>query len=153
MLVRTFDTFDELFRGFETDLARLFGRTGMGSNGEARLLPPVEIQRTDGELVVRMEIPGVDPDSVDVTLDENVLRVRAERRVTTEEKGDYLRREFEYGIFERQVALPKGIDPEKLSARYEGGILEVRVPYAAPKAVKVPVEVGSNEQKELKAAS
>jgi HSP20 family protein len=150
---RTFDTFDELFRRLEAELADVFGRNGAGSDGDARLFPPVEIQRTDGEIVVRMELPGVDPDSVDVTLDDNILRVRAERRVSTEEKGDYLRREFEYGIYERHIALPAGIDPEKLSARYDAGILEVRVPYPGAQAVKVPVQVGSGEQKELKAAS
>jgi HSP20 family protein len=152
MLIESFDTFDELFRRFQPSFGDLFGRTGTGSNGQAQLFPPVEILRTDGELVIRMELP-VDPDSVDVTLDDTTLRVRAERRVSTEEKGDFLRREFSYGIFERQVALPAGVDSEKMSARYDAGILEIRVPYAGAKAVKVPVETGSGKQEALKAAS
>ena len=80
MLMRSFVVFDDLFRRFETDLFDLFGRNGIGSRGGARLIPAVEVQRTDGELVVRMELPGVDPESVDVTLDDTTLRVSAERR-------------------------------------------------------------------------
>lgn len=152
MLMRSFDVFDDLFRRFETDLSDLFGRNGMGSRGEARLFPAMEVKRTDGELVVRMELPGIDAESVDVTLDDTTLRVRAERRAS-DDAGEYLRREFAYGIFERRVTLPTGIDPEKLSARFDAGILEVRIPYEGAKAVKVPVEIGSGEQKTLKAAS
>lgn len=152
MLMRSFDVFDDLFRLFDTDLSDLFGRNGMGSRGGTRLFPAMEVKRTDGELVVRMELPGVDPESVDVTLDDTTLRVRAQRRAS-DDAGDYLRREFAYGIFERVVTLPTGIDPERLSARYDAGILEVRIPYEGAKAVKVPVEIGSGEQKALKAAS
>lgn len=152
MLMRSFDVFDDLFRRFETDLFDLFGRNGIGSRGGARLIPAVEVQRTDGELVVRMELPGVDPESVDVTLDDTTLRVSAERR-GPDDAGDYLRREFAHGIFERRVTLPTGIDPQRLSARYDAGILEVRIPYEGAKAVKVPVKIGSAEHKALTAAS
>ena len=61
--------------------------------------------------------------------------------------------EFAHGIFERRVTLPTGIDPERLSARYDAGILEVRIAYEGAKAVKVPVKIGSAEHKALTAAS
>jgi HSP20 family protein len=118
-----------------------------------KLIPPVDVLRTDSEIVVRTELPGVDPDSIEVTMDDTRLRVRAERRVSTTEQGEHLRREFAYGIFERQIALPVGIDADKLSARYDDGVLEIRAPYAAAKAVKVPVETASSKRKGLKAAS
>jgi HSP20 family molecular chaperone IbpA len=79
MLMRTIEVFDEVLRRLETDLADVFRRNGMGSRAEPRLFPAMEVQPSDGELVVRMEIPGVDPESVDVTLDHTTLRVRAER--------------------------------------------------------------------------
>ena len=157
MLARTIDTFEDLFRRFEPDLADPFGWLGEGSARNGRMRPRMEVVRTDSELVVRVELPGVDPDSVDVTLEDTTLRVRAERRVDDAvEQGEYLRREFAYGTFDGAVRLPSGIDPDKLTAKYDAGILEVRVPHAAEKAVKVPVQVGSGggkSQKELKAAS
>ncbi len=153
MLMRTFPTLDELIRRVDTDLADLVGRTDTGSSGsERRLLPAMEVRRTDAEYVLRMELPGVDPDTMDVTVDGSTLRVRAERRGATEEQGEQLRREILNGTFEREVVLPFRIDPEKLSARYEDGVLEVRIPYAGPRAVKVPVELAWREQPALKAA-
>jgi HSP20 family protein len=153
MLVKRFETVDDPFRRIESELAVLLGRTGLAASvREGQLTPPVEILGADSELIVRVELAGVDPDSVDVTLDDSTLRVRVERRVSTTEQGEYLRREFAYGTFEWEAVLPSGIDPEKVSARYEAGILEIRVPRAADKAVKVPIQVGSTEKRELKAA-
>jgi HSP20 family protein len=158
MLARRFDTLNDLFRRFEPELTDLFEWFGEGSSTRSgRMRPPMEVLRTDSDIVVRVELPGVDPESVDVTLQDRTLKVRAERRVDdTIEQGEYLRREFACGTFEGGLVLPSGIDPGKLTARYDGGILEIRVPHAADQAVKVPVEVGSGErkeQKELKAAS
>ena len=113
----------------------------------------MEVLRTDSEFVIRVELPGVDPDSVDVSLDDTVLRVRAERRVPTTEQGEYLRRELVYGTYERDVVLPSGIEPEKMSARFEDGVLEVRVPHRGARPVKIPVEMGEGTQKALRAAS
>jgi HSP20 family protein len=152
MVMRTFPTLDELIRRFDTDLADLVGRTDTASSGsERRLLPAMEVRRTDAEYVVRMELPGVDPDSMDVSVDGSILRVRAERRGATEEQGEPLRREIVHGTFDREVVLPFRIDPEKLSARYEDGILEVRVPDAGQRSVRVPVELASREQPALQA--
>jgi HSP20 family molecular chaperone IbpA len=112
MLVKRFETLDDPFRRIESELTGLLGRTGLVASGrEGRLTPPVEILGADSELVIRAELPGVDPDSVDVTLDDSTLRVRAERRIPTTEQGEYLRREFAYGTFECSVVLPAGPGP------------------------------------------
>jgi HSP20 family protein len=154
MWVRTFETVDDLFDRLESDLTGLFGRTRMGSSApEGRMIPRMEILRTSSEFVVRAELPGVDPDSVDVTLEDTTLRIRAERRVPATEQGEYLRRELVYGTFEGTIKLPSGVDPEKLSARYDAGILEVRVPLEAPQASKIPVEIGPGQTNALEAAS
>ena len=97
----------------------------------------------DGTLVVRAEMPGIDPDKdVEITMSDNVLRISAERKeeTKTEEKGRY-RSEFHYGRFVRQVPLPAGATMDDVKATYKDGILEVRVPVRSEKAeaTKVPV--------------
>lgn len=90
----------------------------------------VEEELTDDELVVRAEIPGIDPDhDVEITLADDVLRIKATRsKKEREEKEGHLRSEFSYGSFVRTLTIPKGITPEEVSASYKDGILEVRVP-------------------------
>jgi HSP20 family protein len=93
--------------------------------------------------VVRAEIPGVDPDKdVEITVDDGVLTISAERREEVKEKG---RSEFHYGSFARRVSLPPGAKEEQLEARYQDGILEVTVPIGATKTKPhtIPVTRGS----------
>jgi HSP20 family protein len=90
----------------------------------------VEEVREGDELVVRAELPGVDPEKdIDVTVDEGVLTIRAQRQERAEEKqAEGYRSEFRYGQFERQIRLPKGTSPDVVSASYRDGVLEVRLP-------------------------
>jgi HSP20 family molecular chaperone IbpA len=93
--------------------------------------------------VVRAEIPGVDPDKdVEITVDDGVLTISAERREEVKEKG---RSEFHYGSFLRRVSLPPGSKEDQLEARYEDGILEVTVPIGTTKTKPhtIPVTRGS----------
>jgi HSP20 family protein len=117
---------------------RMFEPEGMGS------WMRVEEYSDDGALVVRAELPGIDPDhDVELTISDGVLHIRAERHERTEkkEKGSY-RSEFRYGSLERNVALPTGAKDEDVTATYADGILEVRVPYgqAKPSTTTVPVK-------------
>ena len=83
------------------------------------------------QLVIRAEVPGVDPDrDIDVSVDNGVLTISAERRESNREKfGDRgFHSEFRYGIFVRQVRLPAGTSPEVVSATYKDGVLEIRMP-------------------------
>ena len=94
----------------------------------------VEQIRDDEGIVVRAEMPGVDIDNdVDVSVDDGVFRIAAERKQekTDETDGTY-RSEFSYGRFERAFQLPKDADPEAIEASYEKGLLEVRIPVSAP---------------------
>src|SRR6266446_3147806 len=153
MLARTFETFDELVRRLEPSRADWAGGS-MDGPRQSRIRAPMETLKTDSEIIVRVDLPGADPDSIDVTvLDGTTLRVRAERRAPTAGQGEYLRRGFAYGTFEGTVMLPAGIDAGALSASYDAGVLEIRVPHAAVQEVKVPVETGSGATKALKAAS
>jgi HSP20 family protein len=103
----------------------------------------IEDHLDEDRYVVRAEIPGVDPDKdVEITVDDGVLTISAERREEIKEKG---RSEFHYGSFLRRVSLPPGSKEEQLEARYQDGILEVTVPIGATKATRhtIPVTRGS----------
>lgn len=86
----------------------------------------VEDYTADGKYVIRAELPGVDPEKdVEVTVNADVLTIRAERR---EESREDRRSEFRYGSLTRSVPLPEGADPDKITAKYVKGVLEVTVP-------------------------
>ena len=99
----------------------------------------------DGTLVVRAELPDIDPDKdIELSVAGGVLHIRAQRREKTEkrEKGTY-RSEFRYGAFARTVPLPEGVKDDDITASYKDGILEVRAPMAVaeekPPVTKVPI--------------
>ena len=95
--------------------------------------PAVESYSKDGNLHVRIALPGVDPKDVEVTVADDYLTVRGERKSKTDEKnGGRFVREFAYGSFERTFSLPEGIDPGKVIVQIDG----FRAPITA---VVVPV--------------
>jgi HSP20 family protein len=102
---------------------------------------PVEEYEDEGTLVVRAEIPGIDPDrDVEITIDAGQLQIRAERRQESSvEESRYARSEIRYGHFARSLPLPPGCSEEDVSASYKDGILTVRLPAAPEAARRVPV--------------
>ncbi len=103
----------------------------------------VEEFEDDGNLVVRAEMPGIDPDEdVEITVSDHTLHLRAERRseTKTEDKKGF-RSEFQYGSFARSVRLPVGATEADVKATYTDGILEVRIPIdvAEAETKKIPV--------------
>lgn len=144
--------FDETFRRLERDVMDAFGRTVTPTNGtttQRRWAPPIEVLRKDGELAIRVELPGIESDKVEVTVEGGVLRIHAEREPNLAEGVEVLRREIPYGTYERFVTLPEGVHVENLAARYDHGLLEIVIPFEGRKSFKVPVEFASSEQKEL----
>lgn len=109
---------------------------------EADELIRVEEFREDGALVVRADLPGIDPDKdVELTVSDGMLHIQAERREEEkrEEKG-YLRQELRYGSLSRSLPLPEGVTEADITATYKAGILEIRIP--EPKhepARKIPI--------------
>ncbi|MGO9217594.1 MAG: Hsp20/alpha crystallin family protein [Streptosporangiaceae bacterium] len=94
---------------------------------------PVRIEEytKDDRHVVRAELPGLDPDKdIEVTIDSGVLTIHAERH---EEHEESHRSEFRYGSLTRSVTLPAGADPDNVTATYEKGVLEVRIPVSEAK--------------------
>jgi HSP20 family protein len=105
----------------------------------------VEEYREDGHLVIRAELPGIDPaKDVDVTVSDGALHIKAERHEEekTESKG-YTHRELRYGAFTRTLPLPKGVSTSDVTAGYTNGILEIRLPVPETKTEpvhKIPVK-------------
>ncbi len=94
----------------------------------------IEQELTDDTLTVKAELPGIDPTKdVDITLEEGVLRIKANRQSETKEEkdGSYFS-EFRYGSFERAVRVPKETSMDDVKASYKDGILEVTCPYKVP---------------------
>jgi HSP20 family protein len=107
---------------------------------------PLRVEEfTEGDqMVVRAEMPGIDPDKdVDITVSDHTLHLRAERReeAKSQEKGRY-RSEFRYGSFSRTIELPTGATDKDVKAQYKDGILEVRIPIDRQEveAKKIPIE-------------
>jgi HSP20 family protein len=99
-------------------------------------------------LVVRAELPDIDPDKdVELSVTDGILHIRAQREERSEkQENDAYRSEFRYGSFARSVSLPQGADADDVTASYKDGILEVRVPMpeeeAKPPVTKVPIARG-----------
>ncbi len=94
------------------------------------------------QTIIRAELPGVEPEDVDITLHDNVLTISGERKAEQEEqRGGYYIRERRYGSFSRSFSLPQGTDESKVRARFEHGVLEVTVEGAAvveePKRIQI----------------
>jgi HSP20 family protein len=104
----------------------------------------VEEFTEDGMLVVRAELPGLDPEKdIDISVTGDVLHIVAERRAEEKTEGrNYVRKEHRYGSFQRDFLLPKGTSQADIKASYKDGILEVRVPTPKPEvavAKKIPI--------------
>lgn len=121
------------------------GLLGPGQ-GVRPFIPVTDVYTRDGDMVVRLDLPGLDPaKEVTVQVEEGHLVIRGERhRETRVEKKDYYRMETFEGSFERHVALPDGADPAKIKAGYHNGVLEVVVPGGAKvrtRARAIPIKV------------
>ena len=106
--------------------------------------PAAEVAESDGEVTVKMEVPGVEKDQLQLTVADDRLTVRGEMRKESEEKRkNYYRQEIRYGAFQRSVPLPMEVDAAKASAKLKNGMLEITLPKTKqPKAQEIKVAVG-----------
>jgi len=94
-----------------------------------RWVPPMDLVETDDNLVLRADLPGLDSDDVSIEVKDGVLTVSGERRAENEERADgYYRVERAFGGFSRSMSLPEHVDAEQISANFDKGVLEVRIP-------------------------
>ena len=121
--------FDE-FRRIERHMDQMFG-AGSWPHGiravERGTFPPINIGSTPDRVDVFLFAAGVNPESLDISIQQNLLTVEGERRLSTEEGVDYYRKERFNGGFHRVITLPEDVDPEKVNARYRDGVLHITV--------------------------
>lgn len=138
---------DDLFR-------RTFGQAREPGEESRQMMAPLVDTFVKGDTFhVRAELPGVDKDDIDVSVEGNILTLKAERKEDTEtEEGDYHMRESRSGFFMRRLTLPEGARTEDIHASYEKGILEVTVPVEkeAVGGRKVMVEGPESSKEEKK---
>ena len=131
---------DRLFNEMLGGLSR--GRGRQGGQQLAEWAPAIDVLTKDGDVVIRAELPGVKPEDVDITLQNGVLAISGEHKVTQdEEHGGYHVRERRYGSFRRSMTLPEGTDESKIHARFEDGVLEVTVEGAAIEQAPKRIEI------------
>ena len=127
--------FDDFFSGLPERRRELL---------ESEWAPRVDIAETDENVVVTAELPGVNQDNVDITVVNDVLTLKGEKKDEKEiKKENYHRIERSYGSFQRSVSLPTGVQADKAKATYKDGVLSITIPKAEeakPKSIKINVE-------------
>jgi HSP20 family protein len=147
MPITRFDPFRDLFalQNRMNSLFRDFSQT-QGENDAlttAGFAPPVDIYEDEHKVVIKLEVPGVKQEDLDIRVDNNTLTVRGERKFEKEEKQENFHRvEQRYGSFYRSFTLPGTVDSDHIQAEYENGVLRVTLEKRAeakPKQIKVNV--------------
>jgi HSP20 family protein len=132
----------------QTDFGRLLREAFAPFSGETELstrawAPAVDIYETDADIVLKAELPGVDPKDVEVRVEDNTLYLKGERKFEKEVKEqNYHRVERSYGTFARSFSLPNSISADKAKAEFKDGLLTITMPKreeAKPKTVKIDV--------------
>ena len=127
-----------------------FARVTRHALGQSTVMP-LDVVRRDGDVLLRFDVPGFDPESIEVTVDHNVLSVSAKRQEERTENDKFFVRERSMGSFSRRLYLPKNLNADGVEASYRNGVLEVRIPVLEQaKPRKVEVRQG-DEQPELAA--
>ena len=134
-----FEGFPAGMRLFQDSVNRLFAEP----NGHRPWVPPVDIQETENELVVKADVPDMEMKDIDVRMENGTLTLRGERKFEAQKtEGGWHRVERSYGTFERAFALPDTVNPEGVKADYKNGVLTVTLPkkeVAKPRQIKVNV--------------
>ena len=148
MAIARFDPFRDL-AVLQDRMNRLFNDSVNGRAREDDLMnrgtwtPAVDIYEDDGGLVLKAEVPDITREDIDITVENNTLTLRGERKLANEIKQENFHRiERAYGKFVRQFSLPPTVDTSKIAAEYRNGVLSVKLPMreeAKPRSVKVEV--------------
>jgi HSP20 family protein len=144
MAVSRWDPFRDLM-SIQNELNRLFGRTyagedAGGSTGTA-WMPQLDVFETGDRFVVKVELAGVEPGDVDLSVEDSMLTIRGERKFYENVQEDNFHRvERRYGTFARSLALPQTADAERIEANFDRGVLTIEVPkveQAKPKKIEI----------------
>ena len=122
--IRTRDSiFDDLFNELYSLPTSFLSKSGVD------LSPRIDISETDAAYKIEAELPGINQKEIDVKIDNNILTIKGKKEDIKEEKEkNYHLRERYYGAFQRSISLPNNIEPEKIKASFENGVLNISVP-------------------------
>ena len=146
MSIARFDPYRE-FATLQDRMNRLFGDVYLRDedvNRRGNWVPPVDIYETDAhDLVIKAELPDMTREDIEVTVENNTLTLKGERKLPADVKEEQFRRvERAYGAFTRSFTLPNTVDASKVSAEYKHGVLTVKLPFreeARPRTINVEV--------------
>jgi len=146
-----FTTFDPFARDFQRQVDRLT-RHAFGQAGGM----PLDVVRHENDVTLRLDVPGIDPEQIEVTVDRGILTISGKRDEERTENDKFFVRERTMGTFTRRMRLPESLNAEAVEASHANGVLEVRIPVleqAKPRKVEVQkVEVRqADDQPELAA--
>ena len=134
--------FDQLFEGNLLDQ----GDADDSSVVTSQWIPRVDVKEEKDRFVLYADLPGIDPDDIDVSMDKGILTIKGERKGETSEQTDrYSRIERRYGSFYRRFSLPDSADPEGIQAHGRNGVLEIVIPKRAEAAPR-RIQVGRKDQ-------
>jgi HSP20 family protein len=133
----------------QTEMNRLFNTVfdGPTPSGAAmrRWMPAMDLVESDDHFVLRADLPGMSEDDVNIELEDSTLTISGERKSEHEAKNEgFYRVERATGAFSRSLTLPKGVDPESVTARFDRGVLEVRIPKPAERKPR-RISIGGSE--------
>lgn len=132
-----FSTFEDMVSDMWRNWPTLFS----ADSTQSLLRPAMDVIENDKDLTVRVDLPGMSSDDVNIEIEDNVLTVSGEIGDTVEQEGDrYHYRERRFGSFQRSLRLPNTIDADKVEAHFENGVLSVvmpKLPQAQPKQIKI----------------
>jgi HSP20 family protein len=156
-----FRALNEMQREMNEMFSRFFGEGEQRSNQWASpgvdYVPQIESWVRGNKLCVKADLPGIDPQDVDATVEGNQLTLRGERKAEHEgSEGGYVHREVRYGSFVRSFRIPEGVKAEDIQARYHNGVLELSIPLPAsilPKKVNIAIDGQANGQKQIGTAT
>jgi HSP20 family protein len=120
------------------------GGGGNGGGTARRWMPAMDLVETDDHFVLRADLPGLSDEDVELSIEDNVLTVAGERKSEHEERGEgFYRLERATGMFSRSLTLPEGVDGDAITATFDKGVLEVRIPKPEQrKPRKLQIQVG-----------
>lgn len=124
------DEMDKLLGGyFKRHPMRRFG---LGGDGEGRLFANLDLGESDDDIIIEVDVPGVRREDIDITLTDNALQVKGNRKSKKEKKEkNYQRIEREYGVFNRRIALPCEVEADDVDAVVKDGVLTIKLPKSA----------------------
>jgi HSP20 family protein len=138
MLMRT-----DPFRDFDR-----FTEAMLGTRARPAVMP-MDAYREDGHFVVHLDLPGVSADSIDLTVEQNVLTIHAERKPPVGDSAERVVDERTYGVFSRQLFLGDTLDSDQLRADYTAGVLTLEIPIAEKAKPRKVVIGGGSDRKEI----